>query len=64
MLSLLCDQVGLESVGMLELMIRNRRLRSESDDKTLEQLGFRNGLQVVISKVRRRRAGSRRRRVR
>ena len=45
-------EVGLESVGMLELMVRNRRLRGESDDKTLEELAFRDNIQVVISKVR------------
>ena len=47
-------EVGLDHVNYLVLMVRNRRLRDDQDHMTLEQLGFKNGLQVVISKVRRR----------
>lgn len=44
-------EVGLESVSMLELMVRNRRLRGDSDQKTLEELGFKNNIQVIVSQV-------------
>jgi hypothetical protein len=44
-------EVMLESLSMLELMVRNRRLRGDSDHLTLEELGFKNNIQVVISKV-------------
>lgn len=48
---LLWTEVGLESMHLLELRIRNRALRADADDQTLEALGFKNNAQVVVSKV-------------
>lgn len=50
---LLWREVGLEGPSLLELRLRNRPITGDAanDDKTLAELGFASGMQVVVSRV-------------